>query len=68
MNKKNMDDFTKKIEDSANELLEDTLLDSEASLENTRGFSYEDIVKISTRDQMSKVPFIVAIILIVIVI
>lgn len=64
MDKKNIDEFVKKVEDNSNEILEDTLLDKEASMEDTRGFSYDDIVKISTRDKMSKLPWLIAIFLI----
>lgn len=64
MNRKNIDEFVKKVEDNSNEILEDTLLDKEASMEDTRGFSYDDIVKISTKDKMSKLPWLIAIFLI----
>lgn len=67
MNKKNIDDFVKKVEDNSNEILEDTLLDKEASMEDTRGFSYDDIVKITTKDKMSKLPWLTAIFLILII-
>lgn len=67
MDKKNIDDFVKKVEDNSNEILEDTLLDKEASLEDTRSFSYDDIVKISKKDKMSKLPWLTAIFLILII-
>ena len=67
MDKKNIDDFVKKVEDSSNEILEDTLLDKEASLEDTRSFSYDDIIKISKKDKMSKLPWLTAIFLILII-
>ncbi len=64
MDKKKLDEFVKKVEDNSNEILEDSLLDKEASMEDTRGFTYDDIVKISTRDKMSKLPWLIAIFLI----
>jgi len=67
MDKRNIDDFVKKVEDNSNEILEDTLLDKEASMEDTRGFSYEDIVKISKKDKISKLPWLTAIFLIFII-
>ena len=65
--KKNVEEFVKKVEKNSNDILEDTLLDKEASLEDTRGFSYDDIVKISAKDKMSKLPWLTAIFLIFII-
>ncbi|MBR3898605.1 MAG: hypothetical protein IKJ43_04945 [Bacilli bacterium] len=64
MDKKKLDDFVKKVEDNTNDALEDTLLDREANLEDTRGFTYDDIVKISTKEKISKLPWLISIFLI----
>lgn len=64
MDKKKLDDFIKKVEDNTNGALEDTLLDKEAKLEDTRSFTYDDIVKISTKDKISKLPWLISIFLI----
>lgn len=64
MDKKKLDDFVKKVEDNTNDVLEDSLLDKEASLEDTRCYSYKDIVKISNKDRISKLPWLIAIALI----
>lgn len=58
-------DFEKIVEDNANEILEDTLLDEDASLEDTRAIKYEDIIQNTTKEKISKVPWIAAIFIIV---
>ena len=65
--KKNLDDFIQKVEDNTNETLEDTLLDEDAKLESTSNMDYKDIVKNSAQDKMSKIPWLTAIFLILII-
>lgn len=67
MDKKNLDEFVQKIEDNANETLEDTLLDEDASSEDTRGLKYEDIALNTTKDKMSKLPWLMGMFLIIII-
>lgn len=60
-------EFEKKIEDNTNEILEDTLLDEDAPFEDTRAIKYEDIIQNTTKEKISKVPWIAAIFIIVII-
>lgn len=65
-NKKNaILEFAQKIEDKANNTLGDTLLDEDAKNENIN-IDYNDIVKNSTKARMSKIPWLIAIFLILI--
>lgn len=64
MDKKELE---KKIKDNTNEILEDTLLDEDAPFEDTRAIKYEDIVQNTTKEKISKVPWIVAILLIIVI-
>ena len=61
MNKKDLDNFEKKIEDSINK---DTLLDSEAALDDASNY---DLSINSTKEKISKLPWLVAFFLIVII-
>ena len=60
-------EFEKKIEDNTNEILEDTLLDEEAPFQDTRAIKYEDIIQNTTKEKISKLPWIAAIFLIVVI-
>lgn len=62
MNKVDLDNFEKKIEESINS--EDTLLDSEATLADTSNY---DLSSNSTKERISKLPWLVAFFLIVII-
>lgn len=59
--------FEKKIEDNTNEILEDTLLDEDAPFQDTRAIKYEDIIQNTTKEKISKLPWIAAIFLIVVI-
>ena len=66
-NKKNkILDFVQKVEDRANDTLNDSLLDEDAKGENFN-VSSSDIVKNSTRAKLSKIPWLIAIFLILII-
>lgn len=62
MNKKDLDNFEKKIEESINK--EDTLLDSEANLVDNSNY---DLSSNTTKEKISKLPWLVAFFLIVII-
>lgn len=66
-NKKNkILDFVQKVEDRANDTLNDSLLDEDAKGENFN-VSSSDIVKNSTKAKLSKIPWLIAIFLILII-
>ena len=66
-NKKNkILDFVQKVEDRANDTLNDSLLDEDAKGENFN-VSSSDIVKNSTKAKLSKIPWLIAIFLIIII-
>lgn len=62
MNEKDLDDFEKKIENSINN--EDSLLDSEVAIEDVSNY---DLSSNSTKEKMSKLPWLIAFFLIVII-
>ena len=62
MDKKELDNFEKKIEDSINN--EDTLLDSEAAMEDASNY---DLSSNSAKEKISKLPWLIAFFLIVII-
>lgn len=62
MNKKDLDNFEKKIEESINK--EDTLLDSEANIADVGNY---DLSSNTTKERISKLPWLVAFFLIVII-
>lgn len=65
-NKKNkILDFIQNVEDRANDTLEDTLLDDDAK--NEGSVVYDDIVKNSMQARMSKLPWLIAIFLILMI-
>ena len=59
-------EFVKRVEDRTNDALDDTLMDEDAKLENVN-IDYTDIVKNSTKAKMSKLPWLIAIFLILII-
>ena len=58
--------FEKK-DDNSNNIIEDSLLDEDAPFEDTRAIKYEDIVKNTPKEKMSKLPWLTGIILIFLV-
>ena len=64
--KNKLKEFVQKVEDRTNDALEDTLMDDDAKEENFR-VDYTDIVKNNAKAKMSKLPWLVAIILILII-
>ncbi len=67
MDKKNLDGFVNNVENKVNYALEDTLLDSEVKVDEIRNFNYDDIVKNNVKAKMSKLPWLTAIFLILII-
>lgn len=66
-NKKNkLKEFVEKVENNTNDALEDSLMDEDAKEENF-DVDYTDIVKNSAKAKMSKLPWLVAIFLILII-
>ena len=59
-------EFVKRVEDRTNDALDDTLMDEDAKLENVN-IDYTDIVKNSAKAKISKLPWLIAIFLILII-
>ena len=59
-------DFVKRVEDRTNDVLDDSLMDEDASSEQF-DVNYTDIVKNSTKAKMSKLPWLIAICLILVI-
>lgn len=59
-------EFVKRVEDRTNDALDDTLMDEDAKLENVN-IDYTDIVKNSAKAKISKIPWLIAIFLILII-
>ena len=64
--KNKIEDFVKRVEDKTNEALEDSLMDEDAKTENY-DIDYTDIVKNSVKARMSKLPWLIAIFLILVI-
>lgn len=64
--KNKLEEFVQKVEDRTNDALEDSLMDEDAKSE-TFDIDYTDIVKNSTKAKMSKLPWLIAIFLILII-
>ena len=64
--KNKIKEFVKKVEDRTNDALEDSLMDEDAKTENYN-IDYTDIVKNSTKAKMSKLPWLIAIFLILVI-
>ena len=64
--KNKIEDFVKRVEDKTNEALEDSLMDEDAKAENY-DIDYTDIVKNSVKARMSKLPWLIAIFLILVI-
>ncbi len=67
MDKKKQEDFINQTVNKTNYILEDTLLDSEVTVDDIKNFKYEDIVKNSTKAKISKLPWLISIFLILII-
>ena len=59
-------EFVKRVEDRTNDALDDSLLDEDAKTEKF-DVDYTDIVKNSTKAKISKLPWLIAIFLILII-
>lgn len=64
--KNKIEEFVKTVEDKTNEALEDSLMDEDAKTENY-DIDYTDIVKNSVKARMSKLPWLIAIFLILVI-
>ena len=64
--KNKIEEFVKRVEDKTNEALEDSLMDEDAKTENY-DIDYTDIVKNSVKARMSKLPWLIAIFLILVI-
>ena len=64
--KNKIKEFVKKVEDRTNDALEDSLMDEDAKTENYN-IDYTDIVRNSTKAKMSKLPWLIAIFLILVI-
>ena len=64
--KNKIEEFVKRVEDKTNEALEDSLMDEDAKAENY-DIDYTDIVKNSVKARMSKLPWLIAIFLILVI-
>ncbi len=64
--KNKIEEFVKRVEDKTNEALEDSLMDEDAKTENYN-IDYTDIVKNSVKARMSKLPWLIAIFLILVI-
>lgn len=64
--KEKLEEFVQKVEDRTNSALDDSLMDDDAKGENFN-IDYTDIVKNSTKAKMSKLPWLIAIFLILII-
>ena len=64
--KNKIKEFVKKVEDRTNDALDDSLMDEDAKGENFN-VNYTDIVKNSAKAKMSKLPWLIAIFLILII-
>ena len=64
--KNKIKEFVKRVEDRTNDALDDTLMDDDAKGEKIE-VNYTDIVKNSTKAKMSKLPWLIAIFLILVI-
>lgn len=64
--KNKIKEFVKRVEDRTNDALDDTLMDEDAKNENIN-IDYTDIVKNSAKAKISKLPWLIAIFLILII-
>ena len=64
--KNKIKEFVKKVEDRTNDALEDSLMDEDAKTENYN-IDYTDIVKNSAKARISKLPWLIAIFLILVI-
>lgn len=64
--KNKIKEFVKKVEDRTNDALEDSLMDEDAKTENFN-VDYTDIVKNSAKARISKLPWLIAIFLILVI-
>ena len=64
--KNKIEEFVKRVEDKTNQELEDSLMDEDAETENY-DIDYTDIVKNSVKARMSKIPWLIAIFLILVI-
>jgi hypothetical protein len=66
LDKEKLEQFVSAVEDNTNEALEDSLLDEDAKGENFN-VNYTDIVQNTKKDRISKLPWLIAIFLILII-